>query len=275
MSAAIHHRSPTDAPRVVITGFGAVTCLGTDAGSTWEAMREGRSGVSHYGTGPFAPISDKWPTTIAGEVKDLDLSSIMDSREAKRLDRYTQFGMLAAHEAVGQSGIDFSKVDPVRAGVVIGSGVGGIATIEEGHSTLLKKGPTRVSPFTVPRLMANATTGNVSIRYGLRGPASAHATACASSGHAIQDAMGYIRRGYCDVMLSGGAEAAITPVCVSAFSTMKALSTRNDDPTRASRPFDQDRDGFVLGEGAGILVLESEAHARARGATIYAEQLGV
>jgi 3-oxoacyl-[acyl-carrier-protein] synthase II len=158
--------------------------------------------------------------------------------------------------------------------VVVGSGIGGIETIEEGLLVLESKGPQRISPFTVPRLMVNATAGNISIRFGLKGPASAHATACASAGHAIGDAMSYIQRGLTDVMIAGGAEAAVTPLCIGAFMTMKALSTRNDEPEKASRPFDKDRDGFVMAEGAAMVVIESEAHAKARGATIHAELLG-
>ncbi|USN98321.1 MAG: beta-ketoacyl-ACP synthase II [Phycisphaeraceae bacterium] len=260
--------------RVVITGAGVVSCLGHDEQSTWEAMREGRSGIRVFDIGPFEAISDAWPTRIAGQIVDLNTDAFVEPREVKKLDRSTVLGLGAAHEAVGASGIDFEKADRDRCGVVIGSGIGGIATIEAGLGALNEKGPRRVSPFTVPRLMVNATAGNVSIKYGLRGPASAHATACASSGHAIGDAMGYIRRGECDAMLAGGVEAAITPLCIAAFSAMKALSTRNDDPERASRPFDVDRDGFVMAEGGAVYVLESLEHAKARGATILAELIG-
>lgn len=198
----------------------------------------------------------------------------MEFREAKRLDRVTHLGVGAAVEAVRHSGIDFSKENPEMCGVVVGSGIGGITTIEEGMYTLVERGPDRLSPFTVPRLMVNATTGNISIRFGLKGPASAHATACASSGHAIADAALYIQRGLADVMVSGGSEAAVSPLCVGAFMVMKALSTRNEAPEKASRPFDKDRDGFVLSEGAAMFVLESEEHARKRGAKIYAEIVG-
>ena len=260
--------------RVVITGFGAITCLGNDAASTWEAMREGRSGIGLYNDEAFTRYSEDWPTKIGGEVRGLDMSPIMEPREAKRLDRVTQLGLVAAHEAVGHSGLAFDAEDPGRCGVVIGTGIGGIETIETGVNVLRDRGPRRLNVFTVPRLMANATTGAVSIRYGLEGPASCHATACASAGHAFGDAAAYIRAGMCDVMLTGGTEAALTPICVSAFRVMKALSTRNDEPTLASRPFDADRDGFVLAEGAAVFALESEAHARARGATIHAELIG-
>lgn len=264
----------SQSPRVVITGMGAVSNLGLNADSTWAGMREGRSGISRVGGGDFERYRDTWTCRIAGVVPNFDPTARIEHREAKRLDRFTQLGVTAGVEAVEQSGIDFSKVDPERAGVVVGSGIGGIITIEEGIHQMIDRGPDRLSPFTVPRLMVNAVTGNLSIRYRLLGPASAHATACASSGHAIGDAMLYLRRGMADVMIAGGAEAAVSPLCVAAFMTMKALSTRNDAPEKASRPFDADRDGFVLGEGAAMLVLETEEHAKRRGATIYAELLG-
>lgn len=264
----------TDKHRVVITGCGAITCLGKSATETWEAMREARSGIRTVDAEPFDEYGNDWTCRIGGEIPDLDPSTFLEHREAKKLDRCTVLGLGAAVEAVNDSGVDFAKEDTTRCGVVIGSGVGGIQTIEQSVITLTKRGPSRVGPFTVPRLMVNAIAGNASIRFGLRGPASAHATACASSGHAIADAANYIRRGHCDIMLTGGAEAAISPLCIAAFSTMKALSTRNDDPASASRPFDQGRDGFVMAEGAACFVLESLEHAKARGATIYAELVG-
>jgi 3-oxoacyl-[acyl-carrier-protein] synthase II len=260
--------------RVVITGIGAVTPLGHSAPATWEAMREGRSGIASLTGVPEFAAYDGWTVTIGGPVKDWDPSTRIDKKEIKRLDRCSQLGLFAADEAVSSSGFDPSHEDPTRCGVVIGSGIGGIYTIEQNVGVLNSKGPARISPFTVPRLMANAAAGNVSIRYNLQGPASAHATACASSGHAIADAMNMIRRGEADVMLAGGAEAALTPLCIGAFMTMKALSTRNDEPARASRPFDAHRDGFVLSEGACVMVLESLDHARARGAQILAELVG-
>lgn len=261
--------------RVVITGFGALTNLGLNAQASWEGMREGRSGISSIEGEEFARYGpDNWAVSIGGQVKGWDPNTVLDPREAKRLDRFAQLGLGAADEAMRHSGIDLSKEDPERCGVVVGSGVGGISTIEMGVVALKDRGPHRINPFTVPRLMANAAAGNISIRYGLQGPASCHATACASSGHAIGDAVNYLRRGLADVVLAGGAEAACTPLCVGAFMVMKALSTRNSEPTKASRPFDKDRDGFVLSEGAAIFVLETEAHAKARGATIYAELVG-
>ncbi len=241
-------------------------------------MREGKSGIRQIESEFFTRYKS-WTVTIAGEVKGWDPTAgpnpVLDGREARRVDRVTQLGMGAAAEAVRHSGIDFSKESPENCGVVVGSGIGGITTIEDGMYTLVERGPDRLSPFTVPRLMVNATTGNISIRYGLKGPAAAHATACASSGHAIADAAHMIQRGWADVMIAGGTEAAVSPLCVGAFMVMKALSSsHNSEPEKASRPFDKDRDGFVLSEGAAMFVLESEEHARARGATIYGELVG-
>ncbi|MBL8886784.1 MAG: beta-ketoacyl-ACP synthase II [Phycisphaerales bacterium] len=259
--------------RVVVTGRGALTNIGHDAPSTWAAMREGRSGIRTIES-EFFKRYKSWTVTIAGEVVGWDPTSVMEFREAKRLDRVTQLGMGAAAEAVRDSGIDFSKENAEMCGVSVGTGVGGITTIEDGMTTLLDRGPDRLSPFTVPRLMVNATSGGISIRYGLKGPATAHATACASSGHAMADAANMIQRGWADVMVTGGTEAAVSPLCMGAFMVMRALSTRNDAPEKASRPFDKDRDGFVLSEGAAMFVLESEEHAKARGARIYGELVG-
>lgn len=237
-------------------------------------MREGRSGIGTIEGEEFTSSKGNWSVTFGGQVKNWDASTKMDAREARRMDRFSQMGVVAAHEAVLQSGMDFSKGDPERHGVVIGSGIGGISTIETGELVLRDKGPDRVGPFTVPKLMANAASGNISIRYGMHGYSSTHATACASSGHAMCDALWIMRRREADVMIVGGAEAAIGPICVAAFAAMKALSTRNDDPQRASRPFDADRDGFVLAEGAAMLVIETLEHAKARGANILAEVVG-
>jgi 3-oxoacyl-[acyl-carrier-protein] synthase II len=258
--------------RVVITGYGALTDLANNAPGTWDAMREGRSGIAATDLPDFNDF-EGWTAKIAGQVRAWS-PDFIEHREAKRMDRCTLLGMGAAEEAVQHSGLDFHAGDPTRRGIIMGSGIGGIKTIEDGVVVLHSKGPSRLSPFTVPRLMVNAVTGNISIRFNLQGPASTHATACASSGHAIGDAMGYIRRGHADVMLAGGAEAAVTPLCIGAFMTMKALSTRNDEPAKASRPFDTGRDGFVLAEGAAVYVLESEEHAKARGATILGELVG-
>jgi len=260
--------------RVVVTGMGAITNLGHSAKVTWEAMREGRSGIHAFHGAEFDKYEGKWAVKIAGQIENWAPGPWIDHREARRTDRFALLGMGAAVEAVAHAGIDFKALDPERCGVVVGSGVGGIATIEDGVYTMRDRGPDRLSPFTVPRLMVNACTGNISILYGLQGPSTAHATACASSGHSIGEAMECLRTGKADVMIAGGAEAAVSPLCVGAFMTMRALSTRNAEPTKASRPFDADRDGFVLAEGAGMLVLETEEHAKARGATILAELVG-
>ncbi|RMH25368.1 MAG: beta-ketoacyl-[acyl-carrier-protein] synthase II [Planctomycetota bacterium] len=270
MAPADHHTRR----RVLITGVGAVTNLGLDATTTWDAMVRGRSGAKPITGDEFAPWADAWDVRIAGQILDFDPTSRIDKREARRIDRFAQLGLCAAAEAVEHARLDFTREDPLRCGVVIGSGIGGIQTIEAGVHLLDEKGPGRISPFTVPRLMVNACAGLASIRWGLRGPSSAHATACASSGHSIGDACRAIQRGEADVMLAGGAEAAVSPICVAAFAAMKALSTRNDDPGAASRPFDKDRDGFLLAEGAGVVVLESEDHARARNAPVLAELAG-
>ncbi len=268
------HHDRHNSPRIVITGMGALTVLGHSAAATWEGMRQGRSGITRFAGEAFAKYPGKWTCQIAGQVQGWQPGDWIEHKEVRRIDRFALLGMGAAVEAVRHSGIDFAKENPERCGVVIGSGVGGITTIEEGVYVLRDRGPDRISPFTVPRLMANACTGNVSILYGLQGPSTSHTTACASSGHAIGDAIEKLRSGKCDVVLAGGAEASVSPLCVGAFMTMKALSTRNDEPTKASRPFDVDRDGFVMSEGAAIFVLETEQHAKARGATIYAELMG-
>lgn len=261
--------------RVVITGVGAVTNLGPDYASTWDGMVAGRSGISLIDDPRFAQWdAAKWDVKIAGVIRNWEPTTRLDGREARKLDRCTQLGVAAGIEAVEHSGIDFSKMDTTRAGAIIGSGIGGIQTIEVGVETLLSKGPDRINPFTVPRLMANAVAGDLTIRFGLRGHSDSHTTACASSGHSIGAALRYIQYGEADVMLAGGSEAAISPLCMGSFMTMRALSTRNDSPTTASRPFDRTRDGFVLAEGAAVLVLESEAHAKARGANILGELVG-
>ena len=257
--------------RVVLTGLGAITDIGHDVATTWSSLIEGRSGI-----GPITSFEqdEKWVARIAGEVHDWDPSEKLDRSELKKMDRFSQLGMWAAIEAMQHSGMDWEQGDPYRRGVVIGSGVGGIQTIEYFSNVLRTRGPRRLSPFTVPKLMVNAAAGNVSIRFNLRGVNSAPATACASSGHAIAEAFMFISTNQADFILAGGAEAAVSPVCVSSFSSMRALSTRNDAPTQASRPFDRDRDGFVLSEGAAILAVEELEHAKARGATIIAEILG-
>ncbi len=260
----------SDRPRVVITGLGVFTSLAFNVSDYWEALLAGKSGISRI-TG-FDPTD--YPTQIAGEVKDFDPEKYIDPAIAKRTDRFAQFAMIAAQEAVRMSGLDFAKESPERSGVIIGSGIGGLQELEAQHLRLLERGPRRVSPLLIPKLMANAAAAQVSIVYGLRGPNSATVTACASAAHAIADAANSIRRGEAEVMIAGGAEAAISPLSLAGFCAQKALSRRNDAPEKASRPFDLHRDGFVMGEGAGIIVLEELEHAKSRGARIYAEYLG-
>jgi 3-oxoacyl-[acyl-carrier-protein] synthase II len=256
--------------RVVITGMGVVTALGSTLDRFWSGLCEGRSGVA---TLTLFDTTD-FRVHFGGQVHDFDPDVLFGAKEARRLDRFAQFAMAASNSAVEDSGIAFDRLPPYRCGVLIGSGIGGLNEFEAQHTVLMEKGPSRISPFTIPKLMVNAGSGQVSIRYGLKGPTSAVATACASAANAIGDALKIIQSGDADVMITGGSEAAITPMGLGGFASMRALSTRNDDPPRASRPFDRDRDGFVLAEGAGILILESEEVARARGARIYAELVG-
>ncbi len=256
--------------RVVITGLGVVTALGDSLDRFWSGLLEGRSGVSNltlFDTTHFK-------VHFGGQVHDWDGDARFGVKEARRLDRFAQFAMAASISAVTDSGIDFGKYAPETCGVLIGSGIGGLNEFETQHETMLTKGPSRISPFTIPKLMVNAGSGQVSIHYGLKGINSAVATACASSNNAIGDAFKHIQTGLADIMITGGSEAAITRMGLGGFAAMRALSTRNDDPPRASRPFDRDRDGFVLAEGAGIMVIEAEEVALARGARIYAELLG-
>jgi 3-oxoacyl-[acyl-carrier-protein] synthase II len=256
--------------RVVITGLGCITALAESAGGLFTALCEGKSGISNIESFDVST----YPVRFGGEVKTFDATKYIDHRESKRMDRFSQFAVAAAIQAVNNSGLDFSKEDTSRVGVIVGTGIGGIQEIEEQHIKLLNKGVRQVSPFTVPKLMANAGCGNIAIRYGLRGPNFCVVSACASSNHAIGEAFCNIVYGRSDVMITGGAEAALSPVGLASFCAARSLSTRNDEPTKASRPFDRDRDGFVLSEGAGILVLEEESHAKKRGANIYAELLG-
>jgi 3-oxoacyl-[acyl-carrier-protein] synthase II len=258
--------------RVVITGTGLLTAVGKDVQSSWASLLEGRSGI-----GPITSFdASESPVRFAGEVRDFDAGEYIDRKEAKRTDRYAQLAIAAAVQAMRAAGLDErpEQVDPETFGVIIGSGIGGIATFEEQHARYMEKGPGRVSPFFVPMFIADIASGLVSIRYGAKGPNYATVSACASGAHAIGNAMQLIRSGDADVMLAGGAEASVTGMTVAGFAAMKALSERNDSPETASRPFDATRDGFVLGEGAGVLVLEELEHARARGATILAELAG-
>ncbi len=256
--------------RVVITGMGAVTNIGMNVPAFWDALIQGKSGISRITS---FEQDDQWTVNIAGEVHNFKPAETLDHREMKRMDRVCAFGMCAAEEAAIDCGMDFSQGDPYRRGVVIGSGIGGIMTIESGHEKLIKHGPRKISPFTVPKLMVNACAGNVSIRHNLRGVNSVTSTACATGAHAIGTGYELIAVGAADLVFAGGSEASVSPLCLAAFAAMKALSVRNDDPILASRPFDRDRDGFVLGEGAGVVVLEDLESARKRGAKIYAEVL--
>jgi len=256
--------------RVVITGLGAVTPVGNDVPTTWEALLAGRSGVDRIRR--FDPSELK--TQFAAEVKDFDPTKYMSRREARRFDRFTHFALAAATEAVADAGLDMASEDPSEVGVLVGSGVGGISTLLEQFSLMQRRGSRRVSPFLIPALMMNGAAGQIAITFGLQGPNLAVASACASGAHAIGEAAAIIRRGDAQIMLAGGSEAGIVPIAIAGFNVMGAISTRNDDPQRASRPFDADRDGFVLGEGAGMVVLESLEHAQARGARIYGELLG-
>jgi 3-oxoacyl-[acyl-carrier-protein] synthase II len=256
--------------RVVVTGIGAVTSLATKVDDMWSKILRGESGIHPLRV--FDTSAHK--VKFGGDIYDWTVDGYVDRKEEKRLDRFTQFALVAGIDAVNDSGLSFSKEDPYRCGVILGSGIGGLTEIEAQHERLLTKGPDKVSAFTIPKLMLNAASGHVSIRYGLRGPNYAVATACASATNAMGDAFKAIQYDDADVMITGGTEAACTPMGLAGFANMKALSERHDDPAGASRPFDRDRDGFVLSEGAGLLVFEELEHANARGARIYGEILG-
>ncbi len=256
--------------RVVVTGLGVISPVGNDVSSAWSALLAGRSGV-----GPITRFdASALHCRIAGEVKGFDVTSVMSAKEARRLDTFIHYGVAAATEALRDCGLEVTDANRDRIGCVIGSGIGGLPMIEENHSELLNRGPRRVSPFFVPGSIINMIGGTISIMYGLRGPNIAIVTACTTGLHSIGDAGRMIEYGDADVMLAGGAESTICPLGLGGFDTMKAVSTRNDDPATASRPFDRDRDGFVLGEGAGIVVLEEYEHARRRGARMYCELVG-
>jgi 3-oxoacyl-[acyl-carrier-protein] synthase II len=256
--------------RVVVTGIGAVTSLSCKVDDLWQRILRGESGV--HALQAFDTTEHK--VKFGGDIHDWSVDGYIDRKEEKRLDRFTQFALVAGIDAVTDSGLDFAQEDPFRCGVILGSGIGGLNEIETQHERLLTKGPDKVSAFTIPKLMLNAASGHVSIRYGLRGPNYAVATACASATNAMGDAFKAIQYEDADVMITGGTEAACTPMGLSGFANMRALSERHDDPAGASRPFDLDRDGFVLSEGAGLLVFEELEHAKKRGARIYAEVLG-
>lgn len=256
--------------RVVVTGVGAVTPVGNSVGEMWDALVNGRSGI--------APVTQfdasQHSSRIAGEVKDFDATEWMSPKEMERNDPFVRFAIAAAKQALADSGLQIEEANADRVGVLIGSGIGGTRTWEEQNAILVERGPSRVSPFFVPMLIADMASGQVSIMTGARGPNSAVVTACATGSHAIGDATEIIRRGDADAMIAGGAEAAVRPLAMAGFCSMRALSTRNDDYAHASRPFDKERDGFVIGEGAGVVVLEEYESARSRGADIYGEVAG-
>ena len=258
------------ARRVVVTGIGLISPLGVGTDATWEGLLAGRSGI-----GPITRFdASAFSVRIAGEVKGFEVEQWLEPKEARKHDRFCHFAVAAADLALRGSGFEITPANAARVGVVIGSGIGGLPLIEEQHSVFVEKGARRVSPFFIPGAIVNMTSGLVSIRSGAKGPNMSTCTACSTGAHAIGDAFLYIQRGYCDAALAGGAEAVITGMALAGFGNMKALSTRNDEPEKASRPFDRDRDGFVIGEGAGILMLEEYEAARRRGATIVCEVLG-
>ena len=256
--------------RVVITGIGVVNAIGNTKEEYWQALANGNNGI-----GPINSFdASEYRTQIAAHVKDFEAEKYLDKKAASRFPLFIQYALAASIMAHENSGLDLSKVDPYRAGVQIGSGVGGIGVLEENARSLMEKGPKRVSPFLVPFMIINMASGQVSIHFDLRGPNSASVTACATSNHSIGESLRLIQHGYADVMFTGGTESAITPLAFAGFCAMRAMSERNDDPQAASRPFDKERDGFVMGEGAGVLILESLSHAKQRGANIYAEIVG-
>ncbi len=256
--------------RVVVTGMGVLTPVGNTLEELWQNLLAGKSGVGKIRRFDTA----RFDCQIAGEVKGFDPSKVLDKKDARRADLFEQYALAATGQALADAGLDLSKINLERAGVVLGSGIGGIGTFEREHQALLEKGPGRVSPFFIPMMIIDMGPGLVSMRFGLKGPNYATVSACASSAHAIGDSFHIIQRGEADIMVTGGCEATITPSSLAGFCSARALSTRNDEPERASRPFDKNRDGFVMGEGGGILILEEREHAKKRGARIHAELLG-
>ncbi|MFO8053437.1 MAG: beta-ketoacyl-ACP synthase II [Candidatus Omnitrophota bacterium] len=256
--------------KVAVTSCGVVSPVGIGKANFWDALTNGRSGV-----GPITQFdSEQFDSKIAGEVNDFDPAGLLSVKEQRRIPRFVQFSLQAAQEAIDQAGIDFEKIDPYQIGTIIGSGVGSLETVEREHKVLLEKGPRRLSPFMIPMLITNEAAGHVAIRFGLKGPNLCTVTACASGAHAIGEAYRVIKEGKAKVMVCGGTEACIVPLAVGGFCALKALSRRNDDPAKASRPFDLERDGFIMSEGAGMVVLEEMEHAKKRGAKIYAELSG-
>jgi len=256
--------------RVVVTGIGAVTTLGCEVDRLWTRICNGESGIGLLKRNDYSA----YRVRIGGEISDWSTDGYLPPKDVKKFDLFAQYALVAAIDAVKDSGIDFSKEDGFRCGTLLGVGIGGLRELEIQHGRILNMGPNNVSPFTIPKLIANSACGHISIKFGLHGPNGTIITACASATNAIGEAFKAIQYDEADIIISGGAEAAVTPLGVAGFAAMRALSTRNDDPTRASRPFDVDRDGFVLSEGAGLMVLEELEHAKARGAELYAEVLG-
>ena len=256
--------------RVFVTGVGVISPIGNEAEEFWTHLVAGKSGA-----GPITRFdASKFETRFACEVKNFSLDGLHDRKDARRMDRFTQFAVAASREAMQNANLDLERENLDRIGVVMGSGIGGMETFESQHAILIERGPSRVSPFFIPMMISDMAAGQVSIQFGLRGPNFCTVSACASGAHAIGEALRLLRAGDADVIVAGGTEATITPMALAGFCSSRALSTRNDDPQRASRPFDQDRDGFVMGEGAGVLVLEREDHARRRGAPILCELAG-
>ncbi|MCX5711005.1 MAG: beta-ketoacyl-ACP synthase II [Candidatus Omnitrophica bacterium] len=257
--------------RVVVTGLGMISAVGNDVPACWEALKAGKSGI-----GPITSFDvSRFDSRIAGEVKGFDpIIYSLSTKDVKRMDKFSQYAVACAMQAIKDSGLDMGKVNRERIGVIIGSGIGSLHTVEVEHNIYLEKGPSRMSPFLIPMLIVNAASGQVAIHLGLKGPNSAVATACASGSHAIGDAFKVIERGDADMMVTGGTESCIVPTAVGGFCALKGLSTRNNEPQRASRPFDKERDGFVIAEGCGMVILESLEHAKKRGAHIYGEITG-
>ena len=257
--------------RVVITGTGSITPLGIGTQKFWNAIKEGKSGIDVV---TRFDVSSNYPTTIAGEVKDFDPEQYIDKKEAKRMDRYTQFAVAAAKIAIEDSNLDMEAIDKERIGVILGTGIGGLQVLEDQHSVLVNKGPERVSPFFIPMMIANMAAGQIAIMIGAKGVNETVVTACASGTNAVGDAFKCIQRGDAEIIITGGTEAAVTPLAFAGFCSLKAMSRRNDDPKTASRPFDAERDGFIMSEGAGVLILEEYEHAVKRSANILAEIVG-
>lgn len=257
--------------KVVITGMGAVTPIGNNLAEFWEGLKAGRSGG-----GPITQISnlDGFTSTIAAEVKNFDIEPFVSKKEARKMDPFTRYGMAASVMAVQDSGLDLNQEDLERIGVIVSTGIGGLQILEDQYATYMQRGASRFSPFMIPVMITNIVAGHIAIKYGLKGPNFCVTSACASATHSIGEALRIVQHGEADVMLAGGTEAAITALGLGGFCALRALTTRNDDPARASRPFDAGRDGFLMGEGAGVIVIESEEHAKARGARIYCELAG-